>query len=85
MHLHACTCVCTYLRVYINIYIHTYIHMLLLVHSSLYTQNVLQIVDKLPTIGTQLKIIASVKATTQGGDGQLDMKFIILFIVCLDL
>ena len=33
-------------------------------------QSLLQIVDKLPTIGTQLKIIASVKATTQGGDGQ---------------
>ena len=35
-------------------------------------QSLLQIVDKLPTIGTQLKIIASVKATTQGGDGQFD-------------
>ena len=33
-------------------------------------QALLQIVDKLPTIGTQLKIIASVKATTQGGDGK---------------
>ena len=33
-------------------------------------QSLLQIVDKLPTIGTQLKIIASVKASTQGGDGQ---------------
>lgn len=32
--------------------------------------SLLQIVDKLPTIGTQLKIIASVKATTQGGDDE---------------
>ena len=27
-------------------------------------------VDKLPTIGTQLKIIAAVKATRAGGDGE---------------
>ena len=32
-------------------------------------QAVLQVVDKLPTIATQLKIIATVKATRQGGDG----------------
>jgi len=31
---------------------------------------VLQVVDKLPTISTQLKIIAAVKATRQGGDGE---------------
>jgi hypothetical protein len=35
------------------------------------TQAVLQVVDKLPTISTQLKIIAAVKATRQGGDGKL--------------
>ena len=34
------------------------------------TQAVLQVVDKLPTISTQLKIIAAVKATRQGGDGE---------------
>ncbi len=28
-------------------------------------------VDKLPTISTQLKIIAAVKATRQGGDGEI--------------
>ena len=33
-------------------------------------QAVLQVVDKLPTISTQLKIIAAVKATRQGGDGK---------------
>ena len=32
-------------------------------------QAVLQVVDKIPTISTQLKIIAAVKATRQGGDG----------------
>ena len=32
---------------------------------------VLQVVDKLPTISTQLKIIAAVKATRQGGDGKI--------------
>ena len=36
-------------------------------------QAVLQVVDKLPTISTQLKIIAAVKATRQGGDGKLMM------------
>jgi len=41
--------------------------------QSISSQSLLQIVDKLPTIGTQLKIIASVKATTQGGDGQFDL------------
>ena len=34
------------------------------------TQAILQVVDKIPTIGTQLKIIAAVKATRQGGDGE---------------
>lgn len=33
-------------------------------------QAVLQVVDKIPTIATQLKIIAAVKATRQGGDGK---------------
>ena len=33
-------------------------------------QAVLQVVDKIPTISTQLKIIAAVKATRQGGDGE---------------
>ena len=46
-----------------GIYYCVFIH-----HMSI--QALLQIVDKLPTIGTQLKIIASVKATTQGGDGK---------------
>ena len=32
-------------------------------------QTVLQVVEKIPTISTQLKIIAAVKATRQGGDG----------------
>ena len=32
-------------------------------------QTILQVVDKIPTIATQLKIIAAVKATRQGGDG----------------
>lgn len=31
-------------------------------------RSVLQVVDKLPTISTQLKILATVKATSQGGD-----------------
>lgn len=31
---------------------------------------ILQVVDKIPTIGTQLKIIAAVKATRQGGDDE---------------
>ena len=33
-------------------------------------QAVLQVVDKIPTIATQLKIIAAVKATRQGGNGK---------------
>ncbi len=32
----------------------------------------MQVVDKIPTIATQLKIIAAVKATRQGGDGKHD-------------
>ena len=39
-------------------------------HMCVYMQAVLQVVDKLPTISTQLKIIAAVKATRQGGDGK---------------
>jgi hypothetical protein len=34
------------------------------------TQAILQVVDKIPTIATQLKIITAVKATRQGGDGE---------------
>lgn len=36
----------------------------------IFLQAILQIVDKLPTISTQLKIIAAVKATRQGGNGK---------------
>jgi hypothetical protein len=39
-------------------------------NAILYIQAVLQVVDKIPTIATQLKIIAAVKATRQGGDGE---------------
>ena len=39
-------------------------------HVHAYIQTVLQVVDKLPTISTQLKITAAVKATRQGGDGK---------------
>ena len=35
-----------------------------------HVQAILQVVDKIPTIATQLKIIATVKATRQGGDGE---------------
>lgn len=45
---------------YISLYIQN--------HCSL--QSILQVVDKIPTIATQLKIITAVKATRQGGDGE---------------
>ena len=42
-----------------------------LVSSTHLLQTLLQVVDAIPTIATQLKIIAAVKATRQGGDGML--------------
>ena len=54
-----------------------YIHLLV--------QAVLQVVDKLPTISTQLKIIAAVKATRQGGDGKQLTYRVILSVLLGDL
>ena len=46
-------------------------HITIVILSTHLLQTLLQVVDAIPTIGTQLKIIAAVKATRQGGDGML--------------
>ena len=38
--------------------------------TELYSQNLLSVCERIPTIGTQLKILSTVKATMLGAQGK---------------
>jgi Vinculin family. len=44
-------------------------------------QNLLQVCERIPTIGTQLKILSTVKATMLGAQGKLQTKCVLAKIL----
>ena len=71
-----CVCVCIWKSVFVCVWESVCVCACVSVKAGLnmnvwILQAILQVVDKIPTIATQLKIIAAVKATRQGGDGKL--------------
>ncbi|CAG0899150.1 unnamed protein product [Darwinula stevensoni] len=56
-----------------------------LAHLGLLVQNLLQVCERIPTIGTQLKILSTVKATMLGAQGELLCLHAVSFISALSL